>query len=167
MQQICRRKSCRTGTSIKLLYNFIEIALRHGCSPVSLLHIFRKPFPRGTSGGLLLILFFFCQDLLFQMCIWSPVKRLWWTIFAKTVNGVFTKKLRRRCLTKFFRSLETHQCISDQMKILKDHCAQTYICWLFFSIDILHCTYIFWVSSILTNTVNKNLSFRLASIIVT
>ena len=30
------------------------MALRHGCSPVSLLHIFRTPFPKNTSGRLLL-----------------------------------------------------------------------------------------------------------------
>ena len=35
-------------------YNFIEIALRHGCSPVNLLHIFRTPFLKNTSGWLLL-----------------------------------------------------------------------------------------------------------------
>ena len=34
--------------------NFIEVTLWHGCSPVNLLHIFRKPFPKNTSGGLLL-----------------------------------------------------------------------------------------------------------------
>ena len=34
----------------------IEIALRHRCSPVNLLHIFRTPFPRKTSGRLLLLL---------------------------------------------------------------------------------------------------------------
>ena len=34
--------------------NFIEIALRHGCSPINLLHIFRIPFPKNTSEGLLL-----------------------------------------------------------------------------------------------------------------
>ena len=45
---------CRSVISIKLLCNFIEIALRHGCSPVNLLHIFRTPFPKNTSGGLLL-----------------------------------------------------------------------------------------------------------------
>ena len=28
--------------------------LLHGCSPVNLLHIFRTPFPRNTSGRLLL-----------------------------------------------------------------------------------------------------------------
>ena len=34
--------------------NFIEITLRYGCSPVNLLQIFRTPFPKNTSGGLLL-----------------------------------------------------------------------------------------------------------------
>ena len=29
---------------IKLQSNFIEITLRHGCSPVNLLHIFKTPF---------------------------------------------------------------------------------------------------------------------------
>ena len=46
--------SCRSAISIKLLCNFIEITHRHGCSPVNLLHIFTTPFPRNTSGGLLL-----------------------------------------------------------------------------------------------------------------
>ena len=40
---------CRSVISVKLLYNFIEIALRHGCSLVNLLHIFRTPFPTNTS----------------------------------------------------------------------------------------------------------------------
>ena len=34
--------------------NFIEIALRHGCSYVKLLHIFRTLFYRNTYGGLFL-----------------------------------------------------------------------------------------------------------------
>ena len=34
--------------------NFIEITLRHGCSSVNLLHIFRAPFLKNTSGWLLL-----------------------------------------------------------------------------------------------------------------
>ena len=46
---------CRSVISIKLQRNFIEIALRHGRSLVNLLHIFRTPFPRNTSGWLLLI----------------------------------------------------------------------------------------------------------------
>ena len=40
--------SCQSAISIKLLYNFIEIALRHGCSPVHLLHIFRTPYPKAA-----------------------------------------------------------------------------------------------------------------------
>ena len=30
------------------------MALRHGCSPVNLLHVFRTPFYKNTYGGLLL-----------------------------------------------------------------------------------------------------------------
>ena len=41
---------CRSVISIKLQNNFIEIALRRGCSPVNLLHIFRTPFPQNNSG---------------------------------------------------------------------------------------------------------------------
>ena len=52
--KITREHPCRGVISIKLLCNFIEIALRHWCSPVNLLHIFRTPFPKNTSGWLLL-----------------------------------------------------------------------------------------------------------------
>ena len=60
--KICSKFSgerpCRSAISIKLLSNFIEIALRHGCSPVNLLHIcsmiFTTPFPRNNYGRLLL-----------------------------------------------------------------------------------------------------------------
>ena len=34
--------------------NFIGIAVLHGCFPVNLMRIFRTPFPRNTSGWLLL-----------------------------------------------------------------------------------------------------------------
>ena len=40
----------------KLQGNFIEIALRYGCSPINLLHIFKIPFPKNTSEGLLLVM---------------------------------------------------------------------------------------------------------------
>ena len=36
-----------------MLCNFIETTLRHGCSAVNLLHIFRTSFHRNTSGWLL------------------------------------------------------------------------------------------------------------------
>ena len=44
----------RSAISIKLLNNFFEITLWHGCSPVKLLHIFKRPFLKNTSGRLLL-----------------------------------------------------------------------------------------------------------------
>ena len=56
MQQITGENPCRNAISRKLIFNFIEIALRHGCSPVNLLHIFRTPFLKNTSGWLPLIL---------------------------------------------------------------------------------------------------------------
>ena len=43
--KICSKVSgkypCRSAISIKLLFKFIEIVLRHGCSHVNLLHFFR------------------------------------------------------------------------------------------------------------------------------
>ena len=42
--------------SIKLLCKFVEITLRHGWSPVNLLYIFKPPFPKNTSGWLLLMI---------------------------------------------------------------------------------------------------------------
>ena len=36
--------------------NWFEITLRHAWSPVNLLHVFRTPFPKITSGWLLLII---------------------------------------------------------------------------------------------------------------
>ena len=62
MQQIYR----------KLQSNFIEIALRHGYSPVNLLHIFRTPFPRNTSEWLLLELPFFLLQRILQVAIQHP-----------------------------------------------------------------------------------------------
>ena len=45
---------CRSAISIKLQSDLIETALRHGCSPVNFLQIFRTPFPKNTFGRLLL-----------------------------------------------------------------------------------------------------------------
>ena len=45
---------CQSAISIKLQNNFIEIALRHGCSVVNLLHILRTSFPKNSSGWLFL-----------------------------------------------------------------------------------------------------------------
>ena len=65
MQKIYRRTSmpkcdfnkvAKQNKPYLMLFNFIEITLRHGCSPVNLLHIFKRPFLKNTSGRLLLLL---------------------------------------------------------------------------------------------------------------
>ena len=58
IQKICSKFTgehpCRSGMSIKLHCSFLEIALRHGCFPVNMLHIFRTRFSKNTSEGLFL-----------------------------------------------------------------------------------------------------------------
>ena len=62
MQQIYSKFTeeslCQSVISIKLQSNFIEIILHHGYSSVNLQHVFIIPFPKNTSGRLLIILFF-------------------------------------------------------------------------------------------------------------
>ena len=56
--QICSKfiveHPCQSVISKKLICNFIEITLRHECSPGHLLHIFRTPSYKSTFRGLLL-----------------------------------------------------------------------------------------------------------------
>ena len=59
---------CLSMTSIKLQSNLIEIALRHGCSPINLLHIFRTPFTKNTSGRPLLLFSYIFEML--KKCKW-------------------------------------------------------------------------------------------------
>ena len=47
-------QSCRSVFLTNLWSNFIEVTLRHVCSPVHLLHIFRIPFTKNTSERLFL-----------------------------------------------------------------------------------------------------------------
>ena len=46
--------NCRSAISVKQQKNFVEITLRHGCSPANLLHVFRTTFLKNLSGWLLL-----------------------------------------------------------------------------------------------------------------
>ena len=54
IQQIYRRAPMLKCNFNKVARNVIEILLRYGYSFVNLLIIFRTPFPKNTSGGLLL-----------------------------------------------------------------------------------------------------------------
>ena len=61
--------------------NFIEIALRHVCSPVNLLHIFRTPFSRITSRWLLL----------------KSIVLLYYSIFKVMSNGSLNLRHQSDC----------------------------------------------------------------------
>ena len=61
MQQIYKRTSMPKWDFNKIAFQFIEIALRHGCSLVNLLHIFRRLFQKNTFGWLLLSIWKFVK----------------------------------------------------------------------------------------------------------
>ena len=66
---------CQSAISIKLLCNFIQIALRHGCSFVNLLHILGIPFPKNFSGlQLLTDLATFTEEILNEKLNFYAVK---------------------------------------------------------------------------------------------
>ena len=57
---------CRSAISIKLQSNFIKIALRHGRSPVNLLHILRTLFLGKPLGG---CFWFYCNHFTGMKCV--------------------------------------------------------------------------------------------------
>ena len=76
----------RSAISLKLQSNFIEITLRHGCSAVKLLNIFKTSFPEKPLNGCFyfLFLFFFPSEFL---CFTAKahqnamLKRFHWFLF--------------------------------------------------------------------------------------
>ena len=60
---------------LHLQSNFIEFTLRLGCSHVNLMHIFRAPFPRNTSGWLLLSVWvFFAKEEMKKEILFMRIK---------------------------------------------------------------------------------------------
>ena len=103
---------CQNVISVKLLCNFIEIALRQGCSPVNLLHIFRAPFLENTYGRLLLDLikaafpFIQIQDLYSTFALSKTrnksavhrcsIGKLLWTILHNSQESIYIGVLFRK-----------------------------------------------------------------------
>ena len=58
---------CRSAITMKLLYNFIAIALRYGCAPVNLLHMFWNLSLRTLLDGC------FCKDQLYFVLDFSVI----------------------------------------------------------------------------------------------
>ena len=76
------------------LCNFIKITLRHECSLLNLLNIFRTPFPNNNSGGLLLV----NENRSFRIVFFS-VRKLK-TYFWNKENCPPTEAATRRVLSK-------------------------------------------------------------------
>ena len=94
----------------KLLCNFIEITLRHRCSPVNLLQIFRTPFPTSTSGGLLLHFRNNSEDI----NSWKRSVLVRYLHISKFKNTIIIK----RHLSKASRFLESMFRIDDVFQLL-------------------------------------------------
>ena len=106
--------------SKKLQSNFIEIALRHGCSSVNLLHISRASFLKNTSGRLLLnkdFLSLISRDnhkLLSKVWLIETMK---FFIFFPIANLNGSESLHS-CLSVWYRYGRTHkQLLSKFQKI--------------------------------------------------
>ena len=84
---------CRSVVSIKMLCNFIEIILRHGCSPVNLLCIFRTSFYKNTSEGLLLVMIIQKIVLIVKCRSFRIVK----VITKSRFHYVFSKAYQSNC----------------------------------------------------------------------
>ena len=88
-----RKHPCWSVISIKLQRNSIRIKLRHGCSPVNLLHIFRTPFSKNSSGWQLL------KNIYFALISWKTFELIQtliqclsyycWTDFSHCSAGDF------------------------------------------------------------------------------
>ena len=102
---------CQIAISIKLLCNFIEIALWHGCSPVNLPHIFRITFLKNTAGRLLL------KEIKVESDLPNYATRL------KNATGVdtskFTKKTGSASLKSDVDELDMHKLKTLSVDLIK------------------------------------------------
>ena len=84
-------------------FHFIEITLRHGCSPVNLLLIFKKAFRRNTSGRLLLTL----QTLSKALKTFTSSKDINRIFIA---NNTHLSHIKFSTLTVFIKIIEFESC---------------------------------------------------------
>ena len=131
---------CRSVISIKLLCNFIEITLRHGCSHVNLLHISRTPFSENTSGWLLPIIGGkYPRFTWFGItCAKSPWKASYAGIFWLLDDGPF--------------QFVVHCCFSSQCYRKRVWPFQPFVSWINFA-----CVYdISWSNLLKSSTVSSD-----------
>ena len=83
--------SCRRMISIKLLCNFIEITLWHGCFFVNLLHIFRTSFPEDLRNSRYLVRFL----LYLQKILRTGIKWIqFFNAFLEKIVNLMIKRIK-------------------------------------------------------------------------
>ena len=106
--------------------DFNKVAsLRHGCSPVNLLHIFRTPFPKDTSEGLLLKVLE--REVVVQKTncfltrlIWDCKRRdtnlvMSWINYRKICDMIPYRWIKK-CLELFLLAKNMHKFLGKSMK---------------------------------------------------
>ena len=77
----------RSAISIKLLCNFIKITLRHGCSPLNLLHIFRTQLFRTPLVGCFCTFMYWIKlKLQWRFCSTQCWTLWWFMLFYNTFS---------------------------------------------------------------------------------
>ena len=114
MQQCKGENPCRSVISIKLQSIFIETTLRHECSPVNLLHIFRTPFTKNTSGRLLLDN---ASDTEFHLMHQMQIL-FFYTVITPPLPNKKAGRLTCKCVLQCLRRLCNYNSLR---KLLKTH----------------------------------------------
>ena len=109
----------RSVILIKLQSSVFEIALRHGCSHVNLLHIFRTPFPRNTSWWLLLQ-YRKCKLTFFQdICRYIPTHRyVALKIFDNLLHIIYRNRLEKKIVILKFCLIVLMLGLTNLIKML-------------------------------------------------
>ena len=143
MHQIYRK--FQSLISIRLLWNFIEIILEHGCSPVNLLLIFRTPFHRNTSGELFLSIYIFPQK--FSM-VWRKILlnvskflncELIWKLNQFSTNVPLLYSLKTSKNPRFsdvFRGYRSGTLVENRLVDILNHRALTVFSCVLLSLDL-------------------------------
>ena len=96
--------------------NFIEITLQHGCSLVNLLHIFRAPFSKNNSDGLLLkfLSIFYLQICYFDLLHTSKI------FYSQTTVSLFTLNICHSFSIQMLMTLLQYTTLFPYFSILHD-----------------------------------------------
>ena len=137
MQQIYRWKPMPNCDFNKVARNFIEFTIRHGCSPVNLLLIFRPPFCKNTSKGLLLVWQRTYQQISKNRCVSTSIVHL----ISMSIFKFIAYTLTELCLCLFSKKKHLYSAANKGWSTVKENkfmitvtvgfSKKSFILWLF------------------------------------